>query len=350
MPLTITDFIEQVDGVSTKDIPFDERKRINDKLSDLTGGPGGGGAPVNTNAILVSKNLDGRNGFSSIQAAVDTASSGNTIFVEPGTYNEGVVIEEDIDTLTLEGPNAGIAGDSDARGDEATIVGGVFMDSTSDIIVDGFELERKVGREGEDGLTPEGVFQMGATSGGPGDPDGPLAVENVTIKNNIVTAVPNQNEFMGAIYIEDVDKINVNNNLLTQADSTDSLSGGTGNPVRALLQARGDIDLTYDENRVETGYGILLDGNNKGGDTYKIDATITNNEFIENLFGVYAVGSGASGKVKNNEFKGTDGTNAYVANLSGASLDLNAILKNKNNTFDPEGTIDENAIITQKTR
>ncbi|MDV7351044.1 hypothetical protein R3751_14800 [Halorubrum distributum] len=99
MPLTITDFIEQVDGISTEDIPFDERERINDALADLTGGPGGTGAPVNDDAILVSKSLDGREGFNSIQSAVNSASTGNTIFVEPGEYSESVTIG--VDGLTL---------------------------------------------------------------------------------------------------------------------------------------------------------------------------------------------------------------------------------------------------------
>ena len=36
MPLTITDFVEQVDGLDAEDISKKNRKRINDELADLT--------------------------------------------------------------------------------------------------------------------------------------------------------------------------------------------------------------------------------------------------------------------------------------------------------------------------
>ena len=38
MPLTIIDFIEQVDGVTVEDIPPETRERINGALADVTGG------------------------------------------------------------------------------------------------------------------------------------------------------------------------------------------------------------------------------------------------------------------------------------------------------------------------
>lgn len=141
MPLTITDFIEQVDGISTDDIPSDERDRINDALADLTGGPGGGGAPVNNDAILVSKNLDGRAGFTSIQDAIDGENSQNsasgageddTIFVEPGEYTESVTI--DVDGLTLEA--------ADGESPVVTQNSGTVVDISADgVTVDGLTVK-----------------------------------------------------------------------------------------------------------------------------------------------------------------------------------------------------------------
>jgi hypothetical protein len=169
MPLTIIDFIEQVDGVSTEDIPFDEREQINGALGDLTGGPGGTEPPVNDDAILVSKNLNGREGFSSIQDAVDSggAGAGDTIFVEPGEY-EPVTI--DVEGLRLEGPNAGIAGDSDQRGDEATITDakGRLVIKTSNVTIDGlnFEFDESAiqSKSGKDNLITNSRFELTGTT------------------------------------------------------------------------------------------------------------------------------------------------------------------------------------------
>jgi parallel beta-helix repeat protein len=105
MPLTITDFVEQEDGLTIEDVPPEVRERINGALGDLTGG--GEGPPENPDAILVSKNLNGRDGYEEIQAAVDNASDGDTIFVEAGVYEEQVVVDRD---LTITGwPGATIA-------------------------------------------------------------------------------------------------------------------------------------------------------------------------------------------------------------------------------------------------
>lgn len=72
----------------------------------------------------------------SIGDAVDAASPGDTICVAAGTYDEDVTV--DVDGVTLEGPNAGTAGDGD-RGDEATVTGRVVL-SADETTLDGFEV------------------------------------------------------------------------------------------------------------------------------------------------------------------------------------------------------------------
>ena len=68
---------------------------------------------------------DGSGDYDTIQDAVDNASSGDTIEVSAGTYDESVTI--DVKNLTIEGPNAGIDGDSDQRDAEANITGQLYI-------------------------------------------------------------------------------------------------------------------------------------------------------------------------------------------------------------------------------
>ncbi|MCF7928669.1 MAG: PKD domain-containing protein, partial [Spirochaetales bacterium] len=62
----------------------------------------------------------------SIQTAIDNASAGDTLYVQPGTYEEQIVIDK---AITLKGPNAGNAG-SENRSAEAIIQGTDEGDST----------------------------------------------------------------------------------------------------------------------------------------------------------------------------------------------------------------------------
>src|SRR5262249_10310022 len=61
--------------------------------------------------------------FATIQAAVDAASSGDTIVVGTGTFNEHVNLDK---SVTILGANAGVDG-SATRGAESKIVGGVTV-------------------------------------------------------------------------------------------------------------------------------------------------------------------------------------------------------------------------------
>jgi Ca2+-binding RTX toxin-like protein len=67
--------------------------------------------------------LVGSGGFTTIQAAVNAASNGDTILVAAGTYAELVTVDKDV---TILGPNAGIPG-TGTRGTEAVVDGGFYM-------------------------------------------------------------------------------------------------------------------------------------------------------------------------------------------------------------------------------
>lgn len=143
MTLTVTDFVQQSENISSEDIPNEVEQRINDQLADLTGGQGENPVPVNENAILVSKSLGDREGFESIQAGIDSAGSGDTILVEPGTYAEKVYIGKDNLTLrSSSGPDQPViefpAEPGEVQGDANKLV---EIRGASGVTVDGFDID-----------------------------------------------------------------------------------------------------------------------------------------------------------------------------------------------------------------
>jgi surface glycoprotein (TIGR04207 family) len=119
------------------------------------------------------ENVDAGTVHPSIQDAVSTADPGDTIEVGSFVLYESVTINTS--NLTLEGPNAGIAGASDSRGPEALVEyttppssgGAAIAINASDVTVDGFQVES----DARDGIS--------VTS----------AVDDVVIVNNRITSV-----------------------------------------------------------------------------------------------------------------------------------------------------------------
>ena len=102
MPLTLANFIDETTKVTLDDIPEEEQERINEVLQDLTEGLGEepSGGPVSTD-VLISKTLNDRPGFETIQDALDGtnpvngasgAEAGDTIRIESGEFDEIVSI------------------------------------------------------------------------------------------------------------------------------------------------------------------------------------------------------------------------------------------------------------------
>jgi surface glycoprotein (TIGR04207 family) len=148
-----------------------------------------------------------------IQFAIDSATAENsTVRVGPGTYNSSDDVVIDAEGLTVEGPNAGIDGNSSERGTEAIINGRVSL-SADGIVFDGFDVTRpnttaiqdseallvsgtpadvvvrnNIVRDFDRGDTGfydvEGIHVFG------GDEDG-VPIENVTITQNLVTGLQN---------------------------------------------------------------------------------------------------------------------------------------------------------------
>ena len=85
----------------------------------FAGGAAAQEAPAEGEVVLLNQSDDVVGSFESIQAAVDAASEANdTVVVGSGSYD---AFDVDVDGLTIQGPNAGVAGDSDERDEEALV-------------------------------------------------------------------------------------------------------------------------------------------------------------------------------------------------------------------------------------
>jgi hypothetical protein len=364
MSLTILDFVQQVDGVTVEDIPDSTQSSLNAVLEDQTGGDDGDlSNPESAQFRRVSKNLNGRAGFDSINDAIkgdnrkNGAASGKidegaTIFVEDGEFNESITI--DVERLTLEGPNAGIDGDSGSRDAEATITGKVNIGDqasntlSGEIVIDGVE----VATTAPDVLS-DGVISVA---------DREQKAENVTIKNSVVDIGLNGGAGVG-IASEEVDNLSIENNAFTQSGTGTSVAyNAVQSPINTIEISENtltDVDRLYNEaagGAFIDGRGIdsttvrIVDNDVNGAnfaigtgivddDLTTVDYVIRGNQIEASSVGV-SRGSGttASFTIENNDFTGDSGT-TYVDDAANELLDLSAILNNQGNTFTPNAEI-----------
>jgi hypothetical protein len=325
MTLELIDFVVETDGVDLEDFPPEVQDRINDELAELTEGDGGpGNSPEDPpQSIVVDAGGDGD--YKSIQTAItEGATSGDVIFVEPGEYESFTV---DVEDLTLEGPNAGIAGDSDERGAEANVGGLVAVDAEQ-VTIDGFALER----EASGSRNAKGVIQMGAV----GD-----SASDSTIANNVIT--PNdtnsENPRLGGVAIESADNVTISDNVISPADGSAATIGIT----RYVSNIE---NLTVSSNIIETSVAISF-----GGGERSYSASITDNEFDSVATGITVNEAGSLDiTIADNVFNGgpfyvysADNEATSEFDFEGEKLDLQPILDDQGNTFNTTG----NAVITE---
>ncbi len=128
--------------------------------------------------------------FFSIQGALDAASEGDTIFVLPGAYEETLVFNTN--HVSLLGPNAGRAGHSETRDDEAIIMGNsIRLNDTVGVVIDGFTINhdngpRAIGLNRSDQAVIENNIFLEAFRAIQGDWIG--VASNVTIRHNYFTS------------------------------------------------------------------------------------------------------------------------------------------------------------------
>ena len=305
-----------IDDEDTKDALEDAG--LADRTEDAAGEITGGAGTISPEPVV---NVSQGTEHQTIGDAVGDANEDDIIEVKSGTYEESVEI--DVEGLTLEGPNAGIAGDSGERGDEATITSGVFVDGNpSDVVIDGLAIERTIGEA-------EGVVQIGSTSN-PG-------ANNLTIRNNVITATSNGPSNLGTILIEQIDgEIQIEDNLLTQTGD------GTGSAqVRGLVEAvqLANTTIVVDGNTIETDFGVRPSGFDGPSPEY----TITNNEFVENDGVGVQLGGDYSGKVEisGNTF---EDSNIGIDHATGATTDITI----ESNTFTETAGADIVAFVSDR--
>jgi hypothetical protein len=113
--------------------------------------------------------VDPAGSYTTIQAAINAASDGDTILVAPGTYSGFVDVTK---AVTIEGvDNVGIPGTSQARGAESVLTGGVRVS------VDGVTI---------DGVTIAGTYDSQGLDGTDIDNGLLIKTNNVTIQNSIL--------------------------------------------------------------------------------------------------------------------------------------------------------------------
>jgi PGF-pre-PGF domain-containing protein len=230
--------------------------------------------------------------YSSIQSAVDAASSGDRITVENGTYAEDVTVDVGV---ALKGPNAGIAEDGDdaSRNAEATIEGQVVI-TASGTDFDGFEVtpppatsnaeaeavrisgsaddvvvRNSIVRDfGADGIPEwEGIDGIVAFGGEAGD-----AVTNVTIKDNLVKNLTGRHTKGGVTGISvqgNVDDAEVEENTVTEVGANETqwafglVVRGTGNhdvdPASVTLNDNDVFDIYSKPSSDTVGVGLGIE-------------------------------------------------------------------------------------------
>jgi nitrous oxidase accessory protein NosD len=350
-PLRIEDFVAQTDGVSLDDLPASARSRLNAELADLTGGTDGPGGidRRDTDGILVSEDLGGRTGFTSVTDALAGENRRNaggepasppaadaTVLVEPGTYDDGpvTVTTPGLTLLAREGPaettlgsqviveadDATVAGftvsppdPGDAEGaDEAVRVdGGVAGVTVVDNVVEGFA--RNAGTEftGVDGINLFG-----------GDGEDPVA--NATVRNNVVRRLQN-----------------------TGADGTEFPGGAAGISVQGNVRNPTVADNTVEQiGQAVTnyGFGIVVRGTGNTDQT-PTGVTIRNNTVDSVLSDpdspTVGVGIGLeAGEAADVTFTGNSISNAeFPLEDKTATVDLDAFVDD--NTLDRGALLEE---------
>jgi len=253
----------------------------------------------------------------SIQTAVDSTSSGGTIIVGAGTYNETVTIGDNKTLFALEGPK--------------------------NTIIDATDLNSSVIKHTRNSMHIEGF----TIRGGSNDYGGGIRLSSgvVTIKNNVIrdntatiggSAVGGGYRYGTTAYLY--------NNIITN-----NISTGPSGTVAAwgMKEVRGNI---FSDNQVNSGSGggistlghVIIDKNIFVGNSAKFGgaintngysgATISNTLIANNSSGVF-VSSYSSVRIINSTIADNEGTGILIWNYSSGSRLENSIVSGNSNSI-----------------
>jgi len=268
--------------------------------------------------------------LSSIQNAVDAVDNSgdgqNTINVSAGVYIES--IDVDHDNMTLNGANAGVSGDSDARGAETIILPGspAFNVTSDNVTIDGFSIigdgagnDIGVNVDSADDVTVSNNTMIGVDYGVLADNADYLNVSD----NKIDLAL------VDAIHVDSSDHIRIAGNVIngTAVDGI-KVSGGHGATIRGNeINDSGDdgIDV-HDNNRA------IISGNTV--DTTGLDNSDGN--------GIHLVNSGRA-RIVNNTIVGAGDDGIDVEGSNNVKIIRNRVRGSGDDGIDVESS--NNALI-----
>ncbi len=219
--------------------------------------------------------------YTTIQAAVDAAGSGDTIVVAAGTYNENVIVS--VANLTLRGANEGksAGANPETRGSESIIIGSITIQSNN-VVIDGFRINS---------TGSSGIYINGGTSGH-------------TISNNVVYGPGIGVSARGIEFSSSTSNIVVSDN-----EFTNWMSGIYVNPSS-------DNDLEVTGNDFHDNFvGLGSDGLN--------NVSIQHNDFSGNTweaFGSSAVGTNVQAHNNNFDLSNNAGINNYFSDYGSAQV------------------------------
>ncbi len=171
---------------------------IEDKITDGIDYAGGGLVRIKAANVFVTPNsflAPATTDAGAIQRSVNLAASGDTVNVEAGTYRENLTVGK---SITLSGPNAGVAGFGVMRSAEAIVEPGLTSDfnssnvvtvGASNVTIDGFAIQGSIngtvptGQSAGSTLEVTGTVSYAATGVGNSVDVGGLVVQNNIVKD-----------------------------------------------------------------------------------------------------------------------------------------------------------------------
>ena len=247
--------------------------------------------------------INTRNGFvhTTIQNAIDAASSGDTLNVLAGTYIEELSLNKQISLL---GEQVGVDGRG-RSGDESILMGNIVLEAEADdVVIDGFTLQEGASAGGEKAA----VFLASGAS-------------NTTIQNNIFSRSG------------DVDGDTFRGILTTSSGGNTSLAitqnSFSGWATGVYLNPNA-TDAVVSNNDFEGNFvGMSVDGPD--------NTTITSNAFTNNGFEGLGIGPG------NDDPSFTLTGNSFTNNTTHVGLYIDASIDLSANTFDTSVAFDSSS-------
>jgi filamentous hemagglutinin family protein len=280
------------------------------------------GAGSNLVLNLNSVNTNAAPPANTIQNAIDTigtVSSGTTVNVAAGTYQENLIIPNTISNVTLNGPFAGVsAGGSSAtsRGSEAIIVpaasntndGNIITVRANNVTIDGFKLDGDntalAGGRSLNGIDVNAA--RGISNGTDGTSYTPI--QNLTVQNNIIA---NTNR-SGVLLFSSAATL-MDGNVITN-NRFDNMSAGTnpdsGRGVYLLRNAYADVTNNYITRAL---IGVQIQP--QSSTTLGTRTNISNNTIESYFFGIWhnpVTANNATYTIANNNLSASDYTSWSV--------------------------------------